>query len=372
MCTGLVAPKAVLVVLIVVTTVVCSAGSVVARGTNAIGAEENSEGRALAPVHRRVIFDSAALDRVAARWDKGYLVARVPQITLPTAKAVTLYDASGGKVREFSLWPEGATRVLIRSAAATPDGGVVIAAGADRRDGTPESFLAFGDAAGRIIRTIPTSPYVPGSVCVSPQGDVWTFGWSGWERPSSPMLRRYDVQRGEVASHLPLSIFERGKLNPAAGLFPGAWLTFTCTADRVAIYSETGGAFIEVDYDTETARLWKIGDSGDGLTLAAPWMAITSAGDAFSLRGTLAPQSGELRGLYYLERDENSRTVRWRPVEGNVSRTHSGSGVLALLGADGDALVFISSDDRAAVRWARPVKQSQRSALGGGNETLQR
>lgn len=313
-----------------------------------------------------MIFDPTAVDRVAARWDKGYLVARVPQITLPTAKAVTLYDASGGKVREFSLWPEGATRVLIRSAAATPGGGVVIAAGADRRDGTSESFLAFGDATGKIVRTIPTSPYVPGSVCVSPQGDVWTFGWSGWERPSSPMLRRYDAQRGEVASHLPLSIFARGKLNPAASLFPGAWLTFTCTADRVVIYSETGGEYIEVDYAAETASRWKIGDSGDGLTLAAPWMAVTSSGDAFALRGTLAPESGELRGLYYLERDESSRTVRWRPVEGQVSRTHSGSGVLALLGADGDALVYISTDDRSAFCWARPVKQSQSSAAGSG------
>lgn len=366
MCSDSGVTRRVVVELIVLATMICFAGRVVAGGTNRTGAAENSEGRALAQEHRRVIFDPVALDGVAARWDKGYLVARVPQITHPTANAVILYAASGGKVREFNFWPEGATRVLIRSAAVTPDGGVVIAAGADRRDGTSESFLAFGDAAGTIIRTIPTSPYVPGSVCVSPQGEVWTFGWSGWERPSSPMLRRYDVQRGEVASHLPLSIFERGKLNPAASLFPGALLTFTCTADRVVIYSETGGEYIEVDYATETASRWKIGDSGDGLMLAGPWMAVTSSGDAFALRGTLAPQPGELRGLYYLERDESSRTVRWRSVEGQLSRTHSGSGVLALLGADGDALVYISTDDRSAVRWARPIRQSPSSASDSG------
>jgi hypothetical protein len=316
--------------------------------------EGQSAKRVLAPEHRRVMFELSAFHRVSPRWDKGYLLTRNVDVTHAASKAVTLYDSTGNKVREVGLWPEGAIRVLIRSAAVTPDGRIVVAAGVDKTDGTSTSILAISDASGKVVKTIPTSPYVPSSVCVTPEGAVWTFGWSGWEHQNAPTLRRFDFQRGQVAAYLPLSIFRGAERNPTASLYMGRFLAFTCASDRVAIYSETGGEYIEVEYSTETPRRWKIGDSGDGLTLAGPWMAVTSAGDVFAVRGSPSSRAGELRGLFYLERDERSGTVHWRPVQGQVSTAQDPSGVLGLLGADGDALVYISQLDYPAVKWARP------------------
>jgi hypothetical protein len=315
----------------------------------------------LAPPHQRVFFDATPFSpgSVVPAWDKGYLVSRVAESGGPDRPTVWLYDSRGVKFREAAVWLPGASRVIVGSAAVTPDGRIAVVGNAERNDRPTSSFVAVTDANGNLTRVIETNPYHPSKICVAPDGTAWTFGWSKREPrdpgiPEAPMLRHFDFQKGELATYLPLSTFNT-QWNPAGARGEGRSTFFTCAPDRVTIVVEETSEFIEMDYATETIRRWRVDLSPHNLAVRGS-LAVLDSGEVFAYMGRALMKPG-LRGLFQLQRDATTNTVRWLPVEGHTGNTWDLSMINDLLGAEGDSLVYLTRDDWPAVKWARPTRK---------------
>ncbi len=311
--------------------------------------------KVLSPPHRRVFFDSAPFSpgSIVPHWERGFLVSKNKEITYPEEWAVRLYDGSGTKVREISIWFPDSLRVFAGSAALAPDGRVVISGVAEKLDGTRAYYLALTDGAGKVTNVIQTNPYLATKTCVAPDGSVWTVGGSGNELKDDLTLRHFDFQKGELGAYLPRSSFN-SRFSPFATRGDGAHISINCASDRVVIYTEVANEYIEVDYGTQSVHRWGIDRSGYDLPLmGGNGIAVTSSGDVYAVLGR-NPMSPGLRGLFHLQRNPAAESVFWLPVEGQTGNTWDLGMINDVLGADGDALVYITKNDWPTMKWARP------------------
>jgi hypothetical protein len=125
---------------------------------------------------------------------------------------VKLYDKTGQKVHESSIWFPGAQRVIISSAAVTSDGRIIASGDAEKPDGTTATFIVLTDLAGKVTQVIQTKDYYPSHVCEAPDGTVWSFGGTGYDDQTNQpnpgdTLRHFDFHKGQIASYLPRSLF---------------------------------------------------------------------------------------------------------------------------------------------------------------------
>jgi len=262
---------------------------------------------------------------------------------------IRLFGESGQKVREAAIWFPESQRVVIRSAAVTSDGRIIAAGFTEKADGTAANFIALTDLSGKMTNVIQTKGYAPSNICQAPDGTVWTFGGTGYDRETGPnpgdTLRHFDFQKGQVASYLPRSTFPRLPM-------PDVPADTRCLADKVVVYSEGAQEYIEMKYRDDTPHLYHA-KAPSGLWLTG--FAVTAGGDVY---GYFYP-SGK-GGLYCLSFNEAAKTVRWLPVEGTVGPLTKPGAISGLWGSDGDHLVMGRSGDSAgdyALHWAAPVNR---------------
>jgi hypothetical protein len=79
-------------------------------------------------------------------WDRGYVLHHEIAVnSRPNEAMVVMYDATGKRVREGRIWPQGAGCVTIRRTAATHDGAILAAGGAIMQDGSVSGFIVKTD-----------------------------------------------------------------------------------------------------------------------------------------------------------------------------------------------------------------------------------
>jgi len=309
---------------------------------------------------KRIVFASAAFasGSIVPHWEKSYLVSFVPETASPGMPNVRLFDPSGNKVREATIWFPGAQTVSIVSAAVAPDEAILVSGTAVKADGTRAGFIASTDRSGRVVNAIQTHPFFPANICAASDGTVWSFGdfesGPGVAPASGNMLRQFDFQRGLINSYLPRSTFAEEHFSPAQRANERQEVYFRCTPGRITIYSGVVGEYIEFDPAINSLKRFKIDRSVNNLPLHG--FAVTDRGDVYGYLRDYS-DSNAPRGLFYLQKDEDARSVRWLPVAGAAGKSGQAGVVNGLWGADGEYLVHGFGDDpsgRWGVSWSLP------------------
>lgn len=320
-----------------------------------LSAQVNGSGvqpRVLSDTTHRVVFDSSAFfGEVAAapEWNNDYLISRRVETFEAGVPNVRLYDRAGSKVSEVSIWFPGSQRVLIYSASATLDGGIIAGGKAERSDGSFASFIALIDSAGKMTSVIQTKDFAPANVCQAPDGTVWSFGGTGYDENSVPRpggtLRHFDFQKGELGAYLPRSTFPK-QLHPG----PEVLAYIRCSSGGVVAYSASAREYIEMKYGDETPHLYHA-DAPSNLRLFG--FAVT---DSRNVYGYFS-RAGRC-GLFYLTL-EAAGTAEWLPVEGTLGAYTKPGVITGLLGSEGEQLLVNRAEDKTgaeAVHWVTPTE----------------
>jgi len=303
---------------------------------------------------RRVVFDRSAFfgsSTPLPQWDNGYLISREVESFQAGASNVRLYDTSGRLVRAASIWFPGATRVLIYSATATSDGRIIAGGTTEKQDGTASSFIARTDATGKIADVIQTKGFSPMNICEAPDGTVWSFGGTGFDKQKylqpnpGDALRHFDFHKGEVASYLARSSFPN---HPQ----PEVRAQIRCSAGEVVAYSSHARTYIEMKYSGDTPQVYHV-EEPSGLQFRG--FAMTDLRKIYAYFSKLGKG-----GLYCLSFDDSSNTARWLPVAGTVGTYTTPGVIIGLWGSDGDNLIVSRAEDptgEIALHWSPPVDQ---------------
>jgi len=307
--------------------------------------------KALSESTRRVVFDNGAFFGPSAampQWDHGYLISRAVETFETGVPNVRLYGTSGEMVREAAIWFPGSYRVIIYSATATADGGIIASGHAEKPDGSAGPFIALIDRAGKITNVIQTRGFVPGKVCQGPDGTVWSFGGTGYATDSEPnpgdTLRHFDFQKREIGSYLPRFVFPK---HPT----PDMLAYIRCSASEVVVYSTTSREYIEMKYDGDAPHVYHAEGPSDLRLLG---FAVTGSKRIYGYFSLL-----DRGGLYYLSFNEAANTVSWAPIEGTVGLSTKPGRITGLWGSDGNNLLVSRAEDSAgelAIHWVTPLQ----------------
>jgi hypothetical protein len=320
-------------------------------------AQEDGPGvhsKALSDSTRRVVFDSSAFVGASAafpQWDNGYLVSREVENLDAAAINVRLFDKSGSKVSEAGIWFPGSVRVLIYSATATSDGGILVGGKAEDARGADAPFIALVDRTGKMTDVIQTKGFAPANTCQAPDGTVWSFGGTGYDEHSQPKpgdtFRHFDFRKGELSSYLSRSSFPKN-LHPG----PDVLAYIRCSADEVVAYSASAQEYIEMKYGGNGPHVY-VAKVPPGVRLVG--FAVTGSKKAYGYFSR-----GSIGGLYYLIFDQVTETATWAPVKDTVGVYTMPGGISGLWGADGNSLIVSRAEDAAgvtALHWATLVDQ---------------
>jgi hypothetical protein len=307
--------------------------------------------RALSKSSRRVVFDNGAFFGPSAatpQWDNGYLISRAVETFESGVPNVQLYGTSGGEVGEAAIWFPESHLVIINSATATSDGGIIAGGHAEKSDGSAAPFIVLINPAGKITNVIQTRGFVPETVCQGPDGTVWSFGGTGYDTNSEPIpgdtLRHFDFQKGEIGSYLPRSVFPK---HPT----PGMTAYIRCSANEVVAYSTTARKYIEMKYGGDVPQLYHADVPSDLRLLG---FAVTGSKSVYGYFSFL-----DKGGLFHLIFNEATSTVRWAPIEGTVGVNTKPGRITGLWGSDGNNLLVSRAEDSAgepAIHWVTPLQ----------------
>jgi hypothetical protein len=302
---------------------------------------------------RRVVFDRQAFSGESVpwpRWENGYLISHQIESYKAGTVNVRLYNISGAKVREAAVWFPGSQRVLIYSAIPTLDGRIIAAGAANKADGSVGPFITLINGKGNVTEVIQTDGFAPRNVCQAPDGTIWSFGSTGYDKSEPRVgdtLRHFDIQKGQVGSYLPRSSF--AKQPP-----PDSRAFIRCSAHGVHVYSTKAAEYIEINYSGGTPHVYTAHSPSDFRLLG---FVVTGPKRVYGY--LYRPGEGGQSGVYYLSFDEAENTVTWLPVQGTVGpRTRPGV-ITGLWGADGDQLLVSRAEDSAgevALHWVTPLE----------------
>jgi hypothetical protein len=132
-----------------------------------------------------------------------------------TGPAALIFSNSGAIVPVFPLHDLSNSRYVdVWNAAATPDGGIVLAAivGYTTRNVQPgqlKSFLLTYSAEGKLVRVWNTDPYHHHLVAVDHEGSVFAMGDANLAEPY-PLLIKYNKDGKILREFLPSNLFPEG------------------------------------------------------------------------------------------------------------------------------------------------------------------
>jgi hypothetical protein len=300
---------------------------------------------------RRVVFDRQAFfgrSTPLPEWQHGFLVSWELETFKEGETNVKLFDQTGSKVAEAAIWFPGSTRVVVDSAAAMADGRIVAGGEANKADGTTGHFLIATDKKGKVTQVIQTQGFYPGRVCVAPDGTVWSFGSTGYDRseprPGNTLLH-FDMDRGQIGSFLPRSAFPKKVVPDELGYI-------RCSATEVVAYSTRASKYIEMKYDADAPRVYEVSNAPSNLKLVG--FASPDHKQVFGLFNMLAQY-----GMYELKFNDATSTAMWVPVDGMQGESKAEAVVIGLWGSDPDGLVVSRAQDPggiAAMHWAKVMR----------------
>src|SRR5215470_8742576 len=291
---------------------------------------------------QRVVLDSSAFDGpdlAIPFWSNGSFVVRQIESYDGNVPNVRIYDGSGKKIREATVWFAGSQRIILSSVATGASGTLFVTGMANKPDGTRAFFLASTDVQGKVSSAIQMGEYHPRHVCAAPDGTLWTFGEMEWDMVAGHAkegntLRNFDLQKGELSSYLPRSEFANSNFD--AG---GTWIR--CTDTAVQIYAASG-SYIVLKYGEKQPQQYRAPLSS-GLFIAG--LAILDSGKIFAYQGTTRSSAKPQTGLYQLLLDDGLKVGHWKLVATDSNSPVASERVYRLWGADGENLVVGLQDD---------------------------
>jgi hypothetical protein len=306
---------------------------------------------------RRVVYDSAAFqghDLGVFRWDKGYLISFEIESFQGDLPNVSIFDATGRKAREATVWFPDSQRVLITSATVTFDGRILVSGVADKSDGTSAPFIGRTDLAGKLTDVIQTKEFAPTNVCGAPDGTVWSFGTPFWDEQTrgwkpGETLRHFDFQKGQLGGYVPQSVF--GNKLPA----PSAISEIRCTQDGVSVYSRPAGTYIEMSYASDTPQIYRVQNLA-GLFLYG--FASSGPRKVYGLISDRTNPQNKTLGIYSMLFDETNMTATWKACKNCIATPNEPGRIGTLFGIDGENLIVERNGDpleREALHWVPVV-----------------
>lgn len=156
--------------------------------------------------------------------------------TAPQFPAVRLFNRQGQSTPIYPLRDlPAALRLNIWSVAATPDGGVAIAAIADYGEHQVRSLVLTYDASAVLGRVWNVDPCHHHRVAVDRDGNVFAFGERHSATEDYPLLVKYSPHAKVLEEFLPASTFPSGDNVVSTGASTGEHVMFI-TNDKLSLY----------------------------------------------------------------------------------------------------------------------------------------
>jgi len=266
------------------------------------------------------------------KWEHGFLLMRQYDEYPATVLA---FDRNGRTVRQANISFPDAVRVILRSAAAAPNGNIAVSGGAWTADGAFASFIAWINAASLVERVVRTEPFAAFRICFDDTGTLWAVGREHTAdfrgEPQHNILRHYSSD-GQLLE----SLLSRGSITSYNHMHPAEDAYLTASGDRVGLYSVPAREWIEISLSGAVLGRWNgLETTSDSRIVSA---GLTSDGLAYVnvLPRNTASQAGTRPQLFLL--DKSSGT--WKPIDGTSLLGEIKRRSVKVLGSDGRQLVI--------------------------------
>lgn len=287
-------------------------------------------------------------------WDRGYVIHYESEKNhSPDTPMVVMYDASGKRIREGRIWPQGAGSVSIRRTAATHEGAILAAGGAIMQDGSMQGYIAKTDLAETTIQTLLTGSFRPEQICEAPDGTIWSLGRSldpnDGKEHDTRVLRHYSFENGGLHSFLPQNTVE-APLRSERPWFVPFHSYVRCGKDKVSVYLKFTNEYVEVNTSSFELKRWKL-DEAVAQQREVNGLAVTEDGRVYaSFRGIRPEGAPQIRGLYQIKAVSGHPVALLLPVAGTIATFERGKlpppgSFFMLCGADGNQLVVWRAEE---------------------------
>jgi hypothetical protein len=218
-----------------------------------------------------------------------------------------VYAPDGSLLFRSTFGPHEVTNIAMDS-----DGSAALAI-ENPDESLPAGAVQLVDSKGNQTRWIDTSGYRPLGVSFAPDHSLWVLG-DDRKREGSFLLHHHARDGREIGQYLPADAFHcTADFDPA---LHGGWLVRT-SRDKVGVFlrcnRRQNSWWVELTFDGKEAGRWRADFDGHPV-------AFTDGGQVYAT---------SVGGILILDRESAS----WKPA--NIAPLGS------LVGADGDALVFV-------------------------------
>ncbi len=308
-----------------------------------------SEAGQISNTLRSAAYPEAIFPRgIMPDWDRGYVIHYEFETNhRPDTPTVVMYDATGKRIREGRIWPQGAGSVRIRRTAATGQGAILAAGSAIMQNGAIQHFMVKTDLSGNTIQSFLTGGFGAEQICEASDGTVWSVGQAtgpdGRQQHDAGILRHYSFETGLLHSFLPQSTVEAPVRSETAWFSPfGSYVR--CGKDKVSVYLNFTNEYVEVNTSSFELKRWKL-DEAVVRQREASGLAVTEDGRVYASFGANGIRGAEqVRGLYQIKAVSGNPIAELLPVAGTITPVERGKlsppGTFTMLwGADGNQLV---------------------------------
>lgn len=303
----------------------------------------------------RFDWSAAGSGRTAMpRFSRGMLA--ISHLEGNTTTSISLFSRDGQAAARIQFEIPDAQRTILSSGgiAPLPDGSGYVAVAVAVNGSRRARPLCFLDAKGKLLKVVPTDPFLPVLITVAADGTIWAVGATNSDdvpESDDPVLRRFSGAGELLGTALPRRLF--GQEPPQSHSPESGVAVLTSTGSRVVFYSP------------HTRQLFEFGL--DGAMIAAHVLPLVladlpdkTASKPLTLTGLALMEQGNIyadlsggrnRGLHELDR-AGPRWVPLHPEDQERFRDYS------LLGSDGNQLVLCPIGPRGVtldVTWIRPT-----------------
>ena len=299
-------------------------------------------------------------------WDRGYVIHYEFEINYsPDTPTVVMYDATGKRIREGRVWPQGAGSVRITRTAATREGAILAAGYAIMQDGSSQGYIVKTDVAGTTAQTLLTGVFKPAQICEAPDGTVWSLGKTlspnDGQQHDTNVLRHYSFAKGFLGSFLPEKTVA-AQVTSEKLWFVSFGSYVRCGKNKVSVYLRFTNEYVEVNTSSFEVKRWKL-DEAVVQQRKANGLAVTEDGRVYaSFRPNGLPDGEQIRGLYQIKTVSENPVAELLPVAGTVTTIGRGKlpppGTFTMLwGADGNQLVVWRMEDNDSfLSWVNVIQ----------------
>lgn len=330
--------------------------------------------------------------RTAYFFNHGYLIQVAHQNSSPSTPNIQLSNSDGQLEHEISIWPEGAVELFLTSADVSIGKQLVFAGWAKLKDGGTFAFFAISTLDGANPQYFATGEYLITQIAEDDDGSLWalvaehsevsstvpgsqrTLGlrWNNYDMlrhySSSGVLLEHFLPRWEPSvayvttvtnstgtkthgvydSHGVLTTTAYGDVTWGYGK---AWqfsrqAFLRSSGSKTVLYDGMRNQLCMRDSGSKTFTCSNVSETQRYRTLTG--FALRSNGDVLASMKTSVFSSGSVRGLFLLTSRTAGSELQWVEVPGTENKDMTRNGFLAIIGTDGQSLVYRQVQKRGA------------------------